>query len=65
MHNLLLINILKTLLDNNKIIEVKEMLEKIVKAYKSNSKIVDHMYIEQISKINDEKISSIYDLKVK
>jgi FlaA1/EpsC-like NDP-sugar epimerase len=43
------LNILKNLLDNNKIIEVKEMLEKIVKAYKSNSKIVDHMYIEQIS----------------
>ena len=59
------LNILKTLLDNNKIIEVKEMLKKIVKAYKSNSKIVDHMYIEQISKIKDEKISSIYDLKVK
>jgi FlaA1/EpsC-like NDP-sugar epimerase len=59
------LNALKILLDNNKIIEVKEMLEKIVKAYKSNSKIVDHMYIEQISKMKDGKISSIYDLKVK
>ena len=59
------LNLLKILLDNNKIIEVKEILEKIVKAYRPNSKIVDHIYIEQISAINDEKISSINDLKVK
>jgi FlaA1/EpsC-like NDP-sugar epimerase len=41
------LNILKKLLDTNKVAEVKQMLEKIVKTYKSNSKIVDHIYTEQ------------------
>jgi FlaA1/EpsC-like NDP-sugar epimerase len=41
------LNILKTLLDYNKVAEVKEMLAKIVKSYKSNSEIVDHFYLEQ------------------
>jgi FlaA1/EpsC-like NDP-sugar epimerase len=59
------LDLLKILLDNNKIIEVKEILGKIVKVYRSNSEIVDHMYIEQISKIANKKISSIFDLKVK
>jgi FlaA1/EpsC-like NDP-sugar epimerase len=43
------LNILKNLLDNNKAAEVKEILGKIVKAYQSNSKIVDHIYLEKIS----------------
>ena len=34
------------LLDSNKVAEVKEMLEKIVESYRSNSKIVDHIYTE-------------------
>ena len=38
---------LKTLLDNNKVLEVKELLTKIVKTYQSNSVIVDHVYLEQ------------------
>jgi FlaA1/EpsC-like NDP-sugar epimerase len=42
------LNILKTLLDHNKVTEVKEILSKIVKAYQSNSPIVDHVYLEQI-----------------
>ena len=37
---------LKILLDKNKVKEVKELLEKLIKAFKSNSKIVDHLYIE-------------------
>jgi nucleoside-diphosphate-sugar epimerase len=40
------LNILKNLLDSNKVAEVKEMLEKIVESYRSNSKIVDHIYTE-------------------
>ena len=41
------INTLKTLLDHNKVIEVKELLTKIVKTYQSNTAIVDHVYLEQ------------------
>jgi FlaA1/EpsC-like NDP-sugar epimerase len=41
------LNILKTLLDYNKVAEIKEILAKIVKSYKSNSEIVDHFYLEQ------------------
>jgi len=35
---------LKVLLINNNVYEVKKLLEKLVKLYKSNSKIVDHFY---------------------
>jgi FlaA1/EpsC-like NDP-sugar epimerase len=41
------LNNLKTLLDHNKVFEVKELLAKIVKTYQSNSAIVDHVYLEQ------------------
>jgi FlaA1/EpsC-like NDP-sugar epimerase len=41
------LNSLKTLLDHNKVLEVKELLTKIVKTYQSNSVIVDHVYLEQ------------------
>jgi FlaA1/EpsC-like NDP-sugar epimerase len=41
------LNILKTLLDNNKVDDVKKLLSKIVTTYKSNTKIVDHIYLEQ------------------
>jgi len=41
------LNTLKTLLDHNKVLEVKELLTKIVKTYQSNSVIVDHVYLEQ------------------
>jgi FlaA1/EpsC-like NDP-sugar epimerase len=41
------LNNLKTLLDDNKVFEVKELLAKIVKTYQSNSEIVDHVYLEQ------------------
>jgi len=40
---------LKNLLDKYKPAEVKNLLEKIIKLYKSNSEIVDHIYVEQIS----------------
>jgi FlaA1/EpsC-like NDP-sugar epimerase len=48
------LNILKNLLENNQVKEVKEMLEKIVKEYRSNSKIIDHIYTEQISSNNSQ-----------
>jgi len=38
---------LKNLLDENKPGEVKIVLEKIIKLFKSNSEIVDHIYVEQ------------------
>ena len=41
------LNILKKLLEHNKALEVKELLAKIVKTFKSNSPIVDHTYLEQ------------------
>ncbi|MDC6451769.1 nucleoside-diphosphate sugar epimerase/dehydratase [Alphaproteobacteria bacterium] len=39
---------LYALLEDNNIAEVKEILAKIVPTYKSNSKIVDHIYEEQL-----------------
>jgi FlaA1/EpsC-like NDP-sugar epimerase len=41
------LNNLKTALDHNKVLEVKELLTKIVKTYQSNTAIVDHVYLEQ------------------
>ena len=41
------LNNLKNSLDNNKVLDVKELLTKIVKTYQSNSAIVDHVYLEQ------------------
>ena len=43
------LNILKDLLENNSASEVKSLLYKILKSYKSNSEIVDHIHVEQIS----------------
>ena len=40
---------LKNLLNSYKAAEVKNLLKKIIKLYKSNSEIVDHVYVEQIS----------------
>ena len=42
------LKILKELLDNNKVSEVKNLLEKLLNLYKSNSEIVDHIYTEQL-----------------
>ena len=35
---------LTNLLETNKVAEVKKMLNKLIPSYKSNSKIVDHIY---------------------
>ena len=40
---------LKLLLNENKVTEVKNLLKKLVYSYKSNSKIVDHIYEEKLN----------------
>jgi len=51
---------LSTLIENNKAADVKKMLKRLVPSYKSNSKIVDHIYVEQFNdKNNLKKISLI------
>jgi FlaA1/EpsC-like NDP-sugar epimerase len=52
------LNNLRTLLDNNKVLEVKELLTKIVKTYQSNSVIVDHVYLER-SKLDKSSFVSV------
>jgi len=42
------LNNLKSLLDENSVNEVKNHLEKLLKLYKSNSDIVDHLYVEKL-----------------
>jgi FlaA1/EpsC-like NDP-sugar epimerase len=54
------LDILKTLLDLNKVLEVKNLLTKILKNYFSNSEIVDHIYLEQ-SKFNRSNLVSLKD----
>ena len=39
---------LKSLLAENKVKEIKFLLEKILKSYHSNTRIVDHLYVEQL-----------------
>ena len=47
------------LLNNDKPFKVKKLLDQILELYKSNSEIVDHLYIEDIlSKKNKKKIMS-------
>jgi FlaA1/EpsC-like NDP-sugar epimerase len=52
------LNNLRTLLDHNKVFEVKELLTKIVKTYQSNSAIVDHIYLEQ-SKLDKSSFTPV------
>lgn len=50
---------LKVLLDSNMVSEVKVLLEKLLNNYKSNSEIVDHIFVSQLSvdKYNKKNIS--------
>ena len=51
---------LSILLEDNRADEVKELLYKLVPSYKSNSKIIDHIYKEQLKlKRNNKSISNI------
>ena len=43
------LNILLDLINSNNAHKVKELLMKIIKSYKSNSEIVDHIHIEHSS----------------
>jgi FlaA1/EpsC-like NDP-sugar epimerase len=45
---------LEILLNENNISGVKNFLKKIVKSYKSNSNIIDHLYLENLSFENQE-----------
>tara|TARA_B100000787_G_scaffold16645_1_gene11693 strand:- start:255 stop:2237 length:1983 start_codon:yes stop_codon:yes gene_type:complete len=50
---------LSNLLEDNRVADVKDMLGKLVRSYQSNSKIVDHIYEEQLNFKNDFKSPSI------
>jgi len=50
---------LSTLLEDNKVAEVKSMLGRLVTSYQSNSKIVDYVYEEQLKFKNDLKSTQI------
>ena len=43
------LDILNNYLDNYGAAEVKNLMEDLIESYKSNSEIVDHLYMEQIS----------------
>ena len=47
------LNNLFNLLKDNKPIEVKKMLNKLIPSYQSNSKIVDHIYQEKLNFKNE------------
>jgi FlaA1/EpsC-like NDP-sugar epimerase len=54
---------LQTLLTENNVKKVKELLERIVNSYKSNSKIIDHLYNQEITpKKNEDNLS--FDRKI-
>ena len=48
-----------TLLEENRVADVKDILAKLVPSYQSNTKIVDHIYEEQLNFKNDSKSISI------
>ena len=53
------LNNLKSILDSNKAIEAKKVLEEILGLYKSNSKIVDHYHVQQKLLNNDKNDLSL------
>ena len=54
---------LSSLIEENRVREVKEMLSKLVTSYQSNSKIVDHFYKQQLDLKNNLKSPKIIDSK--
>ena len=42
------LNILREMLNDNRVKEVKDLLNKLINLYESNSNIVDHIYVEQL-----------------
>ena len=50
---------LSILLEGNKEVEVKDMLDRLIPSYKSNSKIIDHVYKEKLKYNSLDKASEI------
>ena len=50
---------LSVLIENNKEVEVKDMLNSLIPSYKSNSEIIDHVYKEKLNLNNFLKSSKI------
>ena len=50
---------LSILLENNKIADVKDTLNRLLPSYQSNSEIVDHIHKEQLNFVNNIKSSTI------
>jgi FlaA1/EpsC-like NDP-sugar epimerase len=60
------LDILSVLIEDNMSSEVKDILNKLLPSYKSNSKIVDHIYKEQLDDEKDiESLSIVKDHKQK
>ncbi len=53
------LDILSSLIEDNKANEVKDMIDKLVLSYKSNTNIVDHVYQEQLDYKENKKSLSI------
>jgi len=59
------LNNLKNLLDNNNTYEVKNILKRLIDLYKTNSEIIDHIYVEQKSANKYRKnLSIVRDKKI-
>ena len=53
------LNNLKNLLTNNNVNDVKILIEKLLKLYKPNSKIVDHIHVQRsLSRQNEQETIS-------
>jgi len=51
---------LSNLIEKNRVVDVKDILAKLVPSYQSNTKIVDHIYEEQLNfKKNQKKLKLI------
>jgi FlaA1/EpsC-like NDP-sugar epimerase len=57
------LNNLSNLIEENKVEDVKNELSNLVLSYKSNSKIVDHIYEQQLNFKNNFKSSTIINNK--
>ena len=52
---------LNNLIENNRIVDVKDMLSRLVLSYQSNSKIIDHIYEEKLKNESKTILSSTVD----
>ncbi len=53
------LDMLSILLEENKVVEAKDKLSKLLPSYQSNAKIVDHLYDEQLNSKYDNKSKTI------